>query len=289
MRVLMCPPQFIQIAYEINDHMDKRNPPQKQLALKQWQGVVAKYAQLGIEMNFIEPDIISQDMCFTANAAWLYNNKMILSNYGGDARIARQKEVGLYKKWFEKYQAEFPEMEVMFFPEHNMPFDGQGDVVTVPTNNLKEQPIILMGYGSGRTDRRAAEVLRKVHNLPKWRVVPLKLTNGLFYHLDTCCVAIGENVMLYYAGAFDNRALRAIHSLGMDTIPVSEKDAHNFVCNGVSVPTSGATRFIVHKMSAKLRVKLIKRNIEVIETNTSEFLKNGGSVRCLTLILPERK
>ncbi len=289
MRVLMCPPQFIQIAYEINDHMDKKNPPEKQLAVQQWQNVVAEYAHAGIEMHFIEPDTVSQDMCFAANAAWLHNDIMILSNYAGDARVARQREVDLYRRWFSKYQMEFDSLKTIYFPSGEVAFDGQGDVVVPYVNEgEKRKPIILMGYGTSRTDREAAEVIRLVHDMPKWQVVPMKLTNGLFYHLDTCCVFIEPNIMLYYAGAFDNQALRTINSLGLDTISVSEKDAHDFVCNGTAVQTQTGMKFIVHKMSSKLHVELMKRKIEVIETNTSEFLKNGGSVRCLTLVLPER-
>ncbi len=56
-------------------------------------------------------------------------------------------------------------------------------------------------------------------------------------------------------------------------------DAKNFACNAVAI---GQT-IIMHKASAELKAVLAQRGFEVIETDVSEFLKSGGSCKCLTL------
>jgi ornithine--oxo-acid transaminase len=289
MRVLMCHPDFIHIKYEINDWMYKENPPNLKRSRKQWQNVVTAYKDAGVKVCFIAPDQTAQDMCFTANSGWFFGGKMLLSNYVGKARVARQHEIPHYEKWFRKHRMDLNDVEVIPFPNPDIAFEGQGDIVTVYTKGNEKSPYVLMGYGEGRTDYEAAEILQSIHKLPPYKILPLELIKGEFYHLDTACVFIPPNTLLYYPPAFSRDAKRTIDALPVKKIKVSKGDARNFVCNGVAVPTDNETLFITSKTSDKLVRKLQKRNIRVVQLDTSEFKKNGGSVRCLTLVLPENK
>ena len=70
-----------------------------------------------------------------------------------------------------------------------------------------------------------------------------------------------------------------IEKFSSQLIKISEADAINFACNSVNID-----RFIIlNKSSAKLIKTLLDRNFIVIETPLNEFLKAGGSAKCLTM------
>ena len=60
-------------------------------------------------------------------------------------------------------------------------------------------------------------------------------------------------------------------------------DAGNFACNAVNI---GDT-VILNKASDPLKARLMLNGFKVREVNLSEFLKAGGSAKCLTLKLTE--
>jgi N-dimethylarginine dimethylaminohydrolase len=64
---------------------------------------------------------------------------------------------------------------------------------------------------------------------------------------------------------------------------VDTEDAGNFACNAVNV---GNTIFM-NKASDALKSRLLVAGFKVNEVDLSEFLKAGGSAKCLTLKLTE--
>ena len=66
-------------------------------------------------------------------------------------------------------------------------------------------------------------------------------------------------------------------------MPVSTADALKFCCNAVVIDR----RVILHRgVSRPLRKELERRGFEMVELDLSEFLKAGGSAKCLALHLP---
>ncbi|MBI2884694.1 MAG: hypothetical protein HYY15_00805, partial [Candidatus Omnitrophica bacterium] len=73
---------------------------------------------------------------------------------------------------------------------------------------------------------------------------------------------------------------RVIEQLATDTIPVSRADALKFCCNAIATPEA----IVLHRgISASLRTTLTRRGYDVYELDLSEFLKAGGSAKCLVL------
>ena len=66
-------------------------------------------------------------------------------------------------------------------------------------------------------------------------------------------------------------------------IVVDTEDAGNFACNAVNV----GQELFVHKASDPLKTRLKRIGFAVHEIELSEFLKSGGSAKCLTLRLTE--
>lgn len=289
MRVLMCPPDYIDIEEEINVHMDKSEKPDQRNARAQWQNLALSYASLGVEIWYLDPEPGLQDMCFSANGGWCRWGKVILSNF---AHSIRHREQMLYELWFNRHRRKMLGMDICKIPSHIL-FEGQGDVVTIDRNG--EEPIVLMGYGQGRTDYAAAEEIAKIHGLDPDNVLPMRLINPKFYHLDMASNFISpKSLFVFNPDAFDSTAKRALASLSVELYPVSKADAGRFTCNGVFVEreTKEGESDVVYIASnpTKNFVSDMERyGIEVWRRDTSEFHKSGGSNRCLTFFLPEEK
>lgn len=287
MRVLMCPPDYFRIDEEINVHMHKEDQPDRRKARKQWQELVRTYIELGVEMWFIEPQPGLQDMCFTANGGWCRWGKIIFASF---SHAIRKAEEPFYELWFNKYREKFLDVATHKLPP-DVNCEGQGDIVTV---DLPAGPLVLMGYGQGRTGYSAAQHLAAIHGLSQEVVLPLRLVDPRFYHLDTACVFIQpKNLLLYYPGAFDSTSRRVLVSLPVKRYEVSEEDAVRFVCNGAFVEIQDRdipeTVFVTNTPTPRFREDMRAHGISVHPLDMSEFLKSGGSVRCLTLFLPDER
>jgi len=62
---------------------------------------------------------------------------------------------------------------------------------------------------------------------------------------------------------------------------VSEDDAVHFACNAVNI----GKNVILNYATPELAAWLASRGFEVMQTQMSEFIKAGGSTKCLSLRL----
>ena len=155
-------------------------------------------------------------------------------------------------------------------------FEGAGDALIDPGRNL-----IWSGCGF-RSDAAAAGVLERVFELES---IPIRLVDPRFYHLDTCLCPLAGGWLMYYPPAFDAASLDAIASRVPEEkrIPVCEFDALQFACNAVELDG----RVIMNGASQELQVRLRAAGFMPVLTPLSEFLKAGGTAKCLTLKLRE--
>ena len=80
-RVLMCPPDYYGIEYEINPWMDRRQPCDHAAAVRQWQDLRRLLEQAGAEVSCLPPVAGLPDLVFTANAAMIHGRQAILSRF----------------------------------------------------------------------------------------------------------------------------------------------------------------------------------------------------------------
>ncbi|MEK6249206.1 MAG: arginine deiminase-related protein, partial [Planctomycetales bacterium] len=113
------------------------------------------------------------------------------------------------------------------------------------------------------------------------QVIPLELVDDYYYHLDTCFCPISTETAIYYPKAFDEYGLRALQETVDNLIPVSTTEAQNFACNAVVV----GSKIITNTGCPQLHKELRSLGQEPLETPLGEFVKAGGSAKCLTLRL----
>ena len=112
-------------------------------------------------------------------------------------------------------------------------------------------------------------------------MLPLELVNPHFYHLDTCFCPLAPGVAIWYPPAFDAYGRRVIETHVPTLIPAAKEEANRFGCNAVVV---GKT-VVLNAGCPQLADALTKHGYTAVATPLDEFLKAGGSAKCLTLRL----
>ena len=122
---------------------------------------------------------------------------------------------------------------------------------------------------------------RKSAELLGCEVIPLELVDPRYYHLDTCFCPLAPGVAIYYPPAFDSLRPAALRAHIDDLIPVDDDEAGSLP----ATPWCWATTVITNSGCPELHGQLRERGFATEEWPLGEFVKAGGSAKCLTLRL----
>jgi N-dimethylarginine dimethylaminohydrolase len=257
----MCPPTYYGIHYEINPWMNKARQADHALAVTQWTDLRDLLESTGAVTSEVEPIEGLPDMVFTANAGLVYHEQVILAHF---KHPQRQGEEIHYRAWLESHGWR------VISPPINMFFEGAGDALFCGDT-------LYAGYRQ-RSDARG---LQQIGEKLGVRVLPLELVDPYYYHLDTCFCPLAPGEAIYYPPAFDDYAIRVLTENIPHLHAVADDEARSFACNTVVV---GKT-VITNTGCPDLHRLLKTLGYIAIETPLSEFVKAGGSAKCLTLRL----
>jgi N-dimethylarginine dimethylaminohydrolase len=260
-QILMCPPDYYGIEYEINPWMNRSRQSDHALATQQWQALRQTLQDAGAEILLLEPVAGLPDLVFTANAAMIYRRTAVLARF---RHPERQGEEPHDEAWLTAHG-----FEVRRPPEGAF-FEGAGDALFCGDT-------LFAGYRI-RSDARGHQQIGALLGV---RVIPLELVNDYYYHLDTCFCPLAPGLAIYYPRAFDDYAQLVLKEQVSDLIVVDEAEAQRFACNAVVVGRTVVTNTGCPKLHEDLRV----RGFTPRETCLDEFVKAGGSAKCLTLRL----
>ena len=259
----MCRPTYYRIAYEINPWMSLKRQANRARALLQWNQLYTLLTRtLGVRVPLLPPRPGVPDLTFTANAGLVVGRTVVRSNF---RYRERQPEEPIVAGYFTRRG-----YRVIALPR-TYRFEGEGDALWVGQT-------LLFGFRF-RSDAPTHEALARLLRI---RVLPVELKDRRFYHLDTCFCPLDARTALWFPQAFDRYGRKVIESLVEDPISVSEADAKRFACNAFSV---GRTVIMQAGGSTRLKRQLTRRGFELAGVDLSEFLKAGGSAKCLVLRL----
>jgi N-dimethylarginine dimethylaminohydrolase len=259
--ILMCPPDFYGIHYEINPWMDMSRQAEHAVAVSQWHSLRQNIIDSGAKTSLLEPVTGLPDLVFTANAAMIFNNKALLSRF---RHRQRQGEEPYNRKWLTENG-----YEVVDVPE-DFSFEGAGDALFCGDT-------LYAGYRM----RSDASGHQQIGRMLGCRVIPVELVEARYYHLDTCFCPLADGEAIWYPPAFDDYGQRAIRDLVKNLIEAEREEAERFACNAVVI----GRRVITNTGCDNLHAALAGRGYEPIATPLDEFVKAGGSAKCLTLRL----
>jgi N-dimethylarginine dimethylaminohydrolase len=258
-KLLMCPPDQYAIQYVINPWMKLTRQSDPVKAHLQWKSLVGMLVRIQCEIHIVKPVKGLPDMVFTANAGLVVGRQVFLSRFRHKERAA---EAVHFRNWFRRKSFQVTELPTKIF------FEGAGDALFVGNT--------LFAAYRFRSDIRAHTFIAEKL---KVEILSLELTKKRFYHLDTCFAPLSSQSVLYYPPAFDRYGQKVIEENISDPIPVSKKEANRFVCNAIVIGKD----VIIHQQCPETGQLLADRGFRVHETNLSEFIKAGGSAKCLTL------
>ena len=266
-KILMCPPDYFTVDYVINPWMaGNEDSLSLDNARQQWEQLHATVARFA-DVVTIDPEPELPDMVFTANAGVVYGNKAIASHF---MPMERRAEERIFKQWFRDHGFDLFELD------EKIGFEGAGDCLLD-----RRGPWLWTGYGF-RTELEAHPEIQKYFDI---EVISIRLTDERFYHIDTCFCPLTDGFLMYHPPAFDYESRIAIESRipPHKRIIVDTFDAGNFACNAINIDD----RVILHRASEPLKARLMLAGFKVHEVELTEFLKAGGSAKCLSLKLTE--
>jgi N-dimethylarginine dimethylaminohydrolase len=257
----MCPPDYYGIEYEINPWMSRSRASDPEHARRQWQALYETLVSLGVTVELLEPQQGLPDLVFTANAGLVFQDRFFVSRFRHEVRAREEPH---YEDWFSKHG-----FRIEHLPEETY-FEGAGDALFCG-------PMLFAGYRI-RSDVRGQQFLGAA---VERRVLPLELVDPRFYHLDTCFCPLAPGEAIYFPPAFDAYGQKVLATHVPRLLAVEEPEATRFGCNAVVI---GKT-VIVNTGCERLVADLGTWGYETRAIELDEFLKAGGSAKCLTLRL----
>lgn len=270
---LMVTPRYFSVEYIINPHMaDNVGMVNKMEAQNEWDVLKRTFEQIGITVHTIEGEKGLPDMVFCANQSLPFedvNGKkhVFMSIMHADQR---KEEVPFIEQWYRQHG-----YEIQYLDEGRIDdFEGCGDAIWHTGRRL-----LWGGYGY-RSSLQAYETISKTFGVP---VIALELVDEDFYHLDTCLCVLDEHTVLIYPDAFTDEGIELIHAVFDTVINASKYEATGlFACNATC---PDGKNVIIQQGCTDVNKNLRDAGFAVHEVSTYEFLKSGGSVFCMKMMV----
>lgn len=259
--ILLCPPDHFSIDYEINPWMHTENKVNPKLAMDQFSALKSIYDKLEIPTKSIDQVKGLPDMVYTANFGFAVNKTFIPAQF---KFAERQPETQVAIDYF--FDAGYA---IKQLPE-GVIYEGEGDHLMTPDGRH------FMGYGK-RTQKEAATHLSEILES---KVTALELVDPYFYHLDTAFCPLTDEIALVNPRSFTEDGMNTLEESFSTVIKTSEDD------NKVMAPNLlrfGNDLVMAEGITDTLKTTLESHGFKVHTVNTSEFLKGGGSIKCLSM------
>jgi N-dimethylarginine dimethylaminohydrolase len=254
-KVLLCRPNYFSVDYIINPHMQPHSVDRAK-ALEQWEKLVDVLKGLEIKVEVIEQAEGVPDMVFATDQGIVQGNDVWLASF----RYAeRQKERPYYRDWFRDHGYELRSLTNIFS------FEG-GDT-------LFFDDMLFVGTGF-RANVASCEELSEALNID---VIPLRLVDASFYHLDMAFLSIDKETAFYYPGAFSTNSKNLLKRLVKNLHELTKEQVEAYAANSY---VTGDT-IIVQSGVPSFKEQLEALGKKVIEVDVSEFRKAGGGIHCL--------
>jgi N-dimethylarginine dimethylaminohydrolase len=257
----MCAPDFYGIEYEINPWMSRSRASDDVRARDQWRALYQLLTSLGVEVRLMPAVKGLPDLVFTANAALIVRDVAFLARF---RHAARQGETLHDDNWFRENGFATRELPA------GWDFEGAGDALFCGET--------LFGGYLIRSDAGALQWLASELDCP---AIPLQLIDERYYHLDTCFCPLTPDAAIYYPPAFDEYGCKTLIGHIPTLIAVAADEASRFACNAVVV----GHNVVLNTGCPQLEAELKTHGFEPHSTELGEFIKAGGSAKCLTLRL----
>jgi N-dimethylarginine dimethylaminohydrolase len=271
-RALMVDPQFFDVEYAINPHMlnDKGelNKVDKTKAMQQWTALKDQFVELGLKVEVLPGVENLPDMVFCANQTFpfLRNGELniVLSQMHSDRR---QPEVVSFRDWAEKNNI------MTHTVKHG--FEGMGDALW-----NYETGEVFGGYGF----RTRPEAYTELETIIEQKITTFELKDERFYHLDTCLGILKADMAAYVPEAFTDEGIETLKASFRELIEIPIQEASTLLAGNLCTPNGKDV--LIQAGADRTNTLLSRAGFTIHEMQTDEFIKSGGSVFCMKMLLP---
>ncbi|MFA9289339.1 MAG: dimethylarginine dimethylaminohydrolase family protein [Weeksellaceae bacterium] len=258
--ILLCPPTNFEIMYEINPWMHAGTPIDHVKILEEYEALKQIYTSLGVTYHELTPQVGLPDQVYTTDTGLPEGNMFIKSNFRYPQRVP---EAAIAASFFQKKGYENKTIPDGIY------FEGEGEL-------LRCDDRYYLGYGY-RSSKEAAPYLQDYLQKP---VQTLEIVDPRFFHLDTCFAPLTDDLALVYKPALSKEAQQVVQRDFKSLINLTETDALAFACNLVTI----GKNIIIHEgLSDSLTKQLEEQGYTIHTLNMQEYLKGGGSAKCISL------
>lgn len=259
-RVLLCRPTHFNVEYIINPHM-KPYTVETAKALNEWDDLVATLKYLKIRVQTIEQEMDVPDMVFAVDQGIVRDGAVLMANF---RYTQRQSERIYYRDWFRDNGFKLRALSNIY------PFEG-GDTIFFGE-------MLFVGTGFRASVSSCEELANKLGV----DVIPLRLVDPYFYHLDMCFLPIDETTAFYYPKAFSKNSQNLIKRMVPNLIELTKDEVDTYAANSF---VSGKDIVISKGIPNTFHKKLKKLDLNIHEVKIDEFKKAGGGIHCLINVL----
>lgn len=259
-RVLLCRPTFFTVEYVINPHMQPYSVNAIK-ALDQWEELVDTLKSIGIKVEVIDQHEDVPDMVFATDQGIVRNGKVLLANFRYSQRKAERI---YYREWFRDNGFKLRSLSNIF------PFEG-GDTLFCGD-------MLFVGTGFRASVASCEELAQKL----EIDVIPLRLIDPFFYHLDMAFLPINAKTAFYYPAALSENSRNLLKRLIPNLYELSEESVKAYAANSF---VSGKHIIIAKGTPKTFHDALKKLGMKIHEVDVSEFKKAGGGIHCLINVL----
>ena len=255
--IYVSSPEYYSIEYKINHWMNSNQKIDKPKAINQWNKFVKVLNLAGANVIALSAGI-HPDTVFIADAGIIINNDFLLSNFKHPERHVERNH------WISI--AESMGYNIIQLPAE-MIMEGTGDC-------LIGNKYAFLGIGNrsnGINNNFIEQHLQR-------KVIPLQIDKSDFFHLDTCMAYIADSLAIIYHDAISPESRKDIEKIAK-VLYIDEDEAYNFAANMIEVNHN----IIIQQGNIKIIKKLSSLGFNILEVDTSEFIKSGGSCKCLSL------
>ena len=165
--------------------------------------------------------------------------------------------------------------------DSNTVFEGQAELKWFFGGNLA---VCGPGFRSSRASFKVVddifEYVYGIHGLEPPRLLITPLISDDYYHLDVAMLEVDDSTCIVHRKSMSPASIAKMRAAGLTVHVIDTKDT--FCLNAViSNGTLITHRLTEEGLAAKL--KNLTGCQRLVEVDTSEFEKSGGSVRCMTL------
>ncbi|WP_310961916.1 dimethylarginine dimethylaminohydrolase family protein [Nocardioides terrisoli] len=263
-RYLMVPPAHFRVDYAINPFMHLEDQPEPGRTWRQFEAIRDAIESAGGTVETLDQRADAPDMVYAMNLGLFLDSDsgpgVVLSHMRYDERRMETVEVESWAQRHGRARWRTGRDGVGAHFEAGDAFPWRGD--------------LLVGFGP-RTEELALKHLATDLGVT---VRGFRITHPGMYHMDLSFLPLDDQHAMVCPAAYDDASAAALLDRVPEPLVLTEDEAMTFCANAVVV---GRT-VVMPACPARVRTQLEEWGFEIVVVDTGEYLKGGGSVRCLT-------